>query len=97
MMKILVTLQTTEGTKPEDLRTYLVEENKAVWELYKTDVIREMYFRGDGQGAIFVVESANEDVTKEIFLQLPMVRDGLLKAEFILLKPFTQIEFAFAK
>jgi hypothetical protein len=96
-MKILVTLQTTEGTKPEDLRTHIVEENKAVWELYKTDVIREMYFRGDGREAIFVVESVNENAEEETFSQLLMVRDELLEAEFILLKPFTQIESAFVK
>jgi len=36
-MKILVTLQPTEGTKPEDLRTPVVEENKVVLlELLKT-------------------------------------------------------------
>lgn len=96
-MKILVTLQSTEGTKPEDLRAYVVEENKVVWELYKTDLIREMYFRGDGRGAIFVLESASEAAAKEVFSQLPMVRDGFLRAEFISLNPFTQLEFAFAK
>jgi len=47
-MKVLVTLQPVAGVKPEDLRAHVVEENQAVWELYKTDTIREMYFRGDG-------------------------------------------------
>lgn len=96
-MKILITLQPTEGTKPEDLRVHVIEENKIVWELYKADVIREMYFRSDGRGAIFVLESASVDAAKEAFSQLPMVRDGLLKAEFISLNPFTQLEYAFAK
>ncbi len=50
-MKILVTLQSTEGTKPEDIRAYVVEENKAVWELYKTDVIRYP-FRGGQEASI---------------------------------------------
>lgn len=48
-MKVLVILQPTEDTKPEDLRVHVVEENQVVWELYKTDIIREMYFRGDGR------------------------------------------------
>lgn len=96
-MKVLVTLQPIEGTKPEDLRAYVVEENKVVWELYKTDAIREMYLRGDGRGAIFVLESASEAAAKEAFSQLPMIRDRLLRAEFIPLNPFTQLEFAFAK
>lgn len=56
-----------------------------------------MYFRGDAQGAISVLESASEAAAKEVFLQLPMVRDGLLRAEFISLDPFTQLEYAFAK
>lgn len=96
-MKILVTLQTALRTKPEELRTHVIEENKVVWELYKADVIREMYFRGDGRGAVFVLESASVDAAKEAFSQLPMVRDGLLTAEFIALNPFTQLEYAFAK
>lgn len=96
-MKVLVTLQPSAGTKPEDLRTHVVEENKVVWELYKADTIREMYFRGDGRGAIFVLESTNVDAAKEALSQLPMVRDGLLIAEFIPLNPFTQLEYAFAK
>jgi hypothetical protein len=96
-MKILVTLQATEGTKPEDLRTHIVEENQVVWELYKADIIREMYFRGDGRGAIFVLESASIDTAKEAFSQLPMVQDEMLVAEFIPLNPFTQLEYACAK
>ena len=71
-MKVLVTLQPTEGTKPEDLRTHVVEEDQVVWELYKADTIHEMYFRGDGLGAIFVLESASVDAAKEVFSHLPM-------------------------
>lgn len=96
-MKIQVMLQPAEGTKPEDLRVHVIEENKVVWELYKVDVIREMYFRGDGRGAVFVLESASVDAAKEAFSQLPMVRDGLLTTEFIPLNPFSQLEYAFAK
>ena len=96
-MKVLVTLQPTEGVKPEDLRAHVVEENQVVWELYKADIIREMYFRGDGRGAIFVLESASIDAAKEAFSQLPMVRDEMLVAEFIPLNPFTQLEYAFVK
>lgn len=75
----------------------MVEENQVVWELYKADIIREMYFRGDGRGTIFVLESASIDAAKESFSQLPIVRDGMLIAEFIPLNPFTQLEYAFAK
>jgi hypothetical protein len=96
-MKILVTLQPSEETKPEDLRAHVVEENQVVWELYKADAIREMYFRGDGRDAIFVLESVSLDAAAETFSQLPMVRNGLLTAEFIPLNPFTQLEYAFAK
>ncbi len=96
-MKVLVTLQPTEGIKPEDLRAHVVEENQVVWELYKVGIIREMYFRGDGRGAIFVLESASIDAAKEALSPLPMLRDGLLIAEFIGLNPFTQLEYAFAK
>ena len=96
-MKILALLQPTGGTTPETLRTYAVEENKIVWELYKAALIREMYFRGDGRGAIFVLESDSVEAAKEAFSQLPMVRDNLLTAEFIPINPFTQLELAFAK
>lgn len=67
----------------------MVEENKVVWDLYKADTIREMYFRGDGRGAVFILESASVEAASE-FSKLLMVRDGLLVAD-IPLSPFANL------
>jgi hypothetical protein len=94
-MKILVLLNTTPAANPESIKPLAVPENKMAWELYKTGMIREMYFRGDSKGAVLVLESPDLASAEATMKKLPMVEAGLLEAQLIVLNPFTQIEFAF--
>jgi hypothetical protein len=94
-MKILVMLNTTPAANPESVKPLAVPENKMVWELYKTGMIREMYFRADNKGAVLVVESPDLASAEAAMQKLPMVEAGLLETQLIPLNPFTQLEFAF--
>ncbi len=96
-MKILAIITAAEGTSPERMQDYLVEENKIVWDLYKSGLIREMYFRSDVLGAVFVFECANLAEAQQALNQLPLIEAGILMAQIIPLAPFTNLEFAFAK
>jgi hypothetical protein len=95
-MKILIVLTAKPDVKPEQLQETLVSENKLVWEMYTSSLIREMYFRTDTLGAVFVLEADSVATAERAFNTLPMVQHHLITAEFIPLAPFTNIQFAFS-
>lgn len=94
-MKILALLNVTDAANPERIKPHIVPENKMVWELYKSGLIREMYFRADSKGAVLVLEAPELPKAEAVMQDLPMVKEGLLIVQLIQLNPFTQLEFAF--
>jgi len=95
-MKILIVLTAKPDVKPEQLQENLIPENKLVWEMYTSSLIREMYFRTDAVGAVFVLEADSVSTAELAFNTLPMVKQNLITAQFIPLAPFTNIQFAFS-
>lgn len=77
-MKILALLNIAEAANPERIKQHVVTENKLVWQLYKSGVIREMYFRGDNKGVVLVLESPEFSKAEAAIQELPMVNEGLL-------------------
>jgi len=95
-MKILVVLTAKADVQPEQLQKNLILENKLVWEMYTSSLIREMYFRTDTLGAVFILEADAITTAENAFNTLPMVQQNLITAQFIPLAPFTNIQFAFS-
>jgi hypothetical protein len=95
-MKILIVLAAKPGVTPEQMQANLVPENKLVWEMYTSSLIREMYFRTDTIGAVFILEADNVSTAEQAFNALPMVKQSLITAQFIPLAPFTNLQFAFS-
>jgi len=95
-MKILVVLTAKADVQPEQLQKNLILENKLVWEMYTSSLIREMYFRTDTIGAVFILEADTITAAENAFNTLPMVQQNLITAQFIPLAPFTNIQFAFS-
>jgi len=95
-MKILIVLAAKPGVTPDQLQANLVPENKLVWEMYTSSLIREMYFRTDTIGAVFMLEADSISTAEQAFNALPMVQQNLITAQFIPLAPFTNLQFAFS-
>lgn len=56
---------------------------QATVELYLDGKIREWYSRGDGKGAIFLVEAKTEDEARAIMETLPLAKENLMDYEYI--------------
>lgn len=91
-MKVLILLHPVAGTNPSQLGPILPAETHHAWELYKSGAIREIYFRGDAQGAVLVVEAADKADAEQMAASLPLVKAGFAQVQAIPLLPFTAWE-----
>ncbi|MFP4438738.1 MAG: superoxide dismutase [Chloroflexaceae bacterium] len=82
-MKILVLMDLTPGTRPEDLGPYLREEAARAWELYAAGIFRDMNFRTDRLGVVNTLECAGVEEAREILNTLPLAKAGFLQFEII--------------
>lgn len=87
-MKILALGSVLPGADPEKIKAAQKEEVRHVWEWHRRDVIREMYFRTDKPGAVFVLESASVEEARRVIDTFPLVASGLIDFELIPLGHF---------
>ena len=87
-MKIIAMDKLKPGVSFEQIRPHLREEAQAVWIQYRKGIYRELYFRQDGAGVVFVLECADAAEAKRHVSELPLVKEGLIEFEFIPLGPF---------
>lgn len=87
-MKILALEVQAKGVTREQFIPYLEDEARAVWELYQSGVIRELYFRADRSEAILILECANVKEAKQTLAALPLVTAGLIRFDVIPLRPY---------
>lgn len=74
-----------------------MNEVRHTWLLYKSGVIRDIYFRQDRPGVAIIAEADSIEAAKRALDELPLVKAGLIEWEMIPLGPFTNWEFLFAK
>ena len=71
------------------------EELRALWQLYRDGVVREMYSPG-GPGAVLILECESVQGATELLLALPLVASHTVTVELIELQPFRALEMLFA-
>lgn len=96
-MKILAIENDIKGTHTENFRRYLEAEAMKVWEFYQKGIIREIYFRGDKNNAILILECNNIREAKTILSTLPLVKENLITFEIIPLVPYPGFERLFKR
>jgi len=94
-MKILALEKETSNTTPEQFAPHLKIEAAHVWELYKSGKVREIYFRGDRNEVVLILECTDEEEANELLSSLPLVGAGLISFEVILLVPYPGFERLF--
>ena len=70
------------------------EEMRALWQLYGSGVVREMYTPGR-PGAVLVLETATRQDAEAALASLPLVTAGLIEFELIELRPFAAFNVLF--
>lgn len=94
-MKVIALEVEKEGSTSDDFQPYLKDEAAAVWELYKNNIVREIYFRDDQSTAVLILECKDTAEAESILAQLPLVQKGLIKFELLPLKPYPGFERLF--
>jgi hypothetical protein len=90
-MKVVVIASRKQDAKPEEFAPYLEAEANAALRLYRDEFVREIYSRADGKGAIVVFACSDVAHAERLFAELPLVKAGLLSAEFYGVKPYRGI------
>lgn len=96
-MKFLLLMHPAPGADPAQMAPVLPAEVKHAWEMYRSGVARELYMRGDGKGAVLVLQCADAAEAERHGGGLPLVKAGLARLEIVPLAPFTPFENLFAK
>lgn len=95
-MKILALERDKPDATDADFEPHLKAEAAKVWELYKTDVIRELYFDAKQHTAVLVLEAHDVAEARLRLEDLPLVRTGLIRFDLIPLIPYPGFARLFA-
>ena len=95
-MKFLALEHEQPDATADKFQRYAKEEARRVWELYQVGVIRELYFRGDRNEAVLVLECASVSEAQEVLSTLPFIQNHLIAFEVIPLNAYPGFERLFA-
>ncbi len=95
-MKILAIESETRETTDAQFAPFLRQEALRVWDLYKSGVIRELYFRHDRHAAVLIMECQDPPEASRVLKTLPLVASGLISFDVIPLVPYNGFERLFS-
>ncbi|MFO7447574.1 MAG: hypothetical protein R6W90_14480 [Ignavibacteriaceae bacterium] len=95
-MKILAIEKDMPGVREGDYKPLLKSEAEKAWELYKSGVIRELYF-SDKHYAVLMLECDSAGDARGVLDSLPLVKERLIDFEIIPLQPYNGFERLFEK
>ena len=84
---VLVILTPRAGVTPQQIIAVMPEEVRATVNFYLDGKIREWYSRGNGKGAVFLVDVKTEDEARAIMETLPLAKENLMDHEYIPVGP----------
>ena len=84
---VFAVLTAKPGVKREQIMAVMPAEIRATVQLYLEGKIREWYARGDGRGAVFLVNSKDVQEAESIMESLPLAKEHLLDHEYIAVGP----------
>ena len=94
-MKLLAIGRPREGAGAPDIARLARAEMRALWQLYRDGVVREMYSPGR-PGAVLLLETAARQDAEAALAGLPLAAAGIIDFELIELRPFSAFEVLFA-
>ena len=94
-MKILAIEKESPGVKPEDYLPHLEDEAKIVWQLYRKEFIREIYFTDNPKRVVLILEAKNEKDAGEKLSGLPLIKNKLITFTLLPLHPYKGFERLF--
>lgn len=95
-MKLLCLDVPQPGATLEKYQPHMSNEARHAWQLYKTGIVRDIYFRNDRPGVAIIAECDSVEAAKSALGELPLAKAGLIGWDVIPLGPFLNWESLFA-
>lgn len=88
---VLVLLTVKPGVTREQVMKFMPAEIRATVRLYLEGTIQQWYARGDGRGAVFVLNSKDVSEAEAVIDRLPLSGENLLDHQFIPIGPLAPL------
>ena len=90
-MKILAIEKEIEGVKWNNMEDVLTQEARHVFQLYLSDVLREIYFT-ENKNAVLILETESKKTAEKLLNSLPLVKAKKIRFDIMELNPYTGYE-----
>lgn len=84
------------GATMDQYQPHMLDEARHGWQLYKSGVVRDIYFRQDRPGVAILAEADSMEAARKALGEFPLAKAGLIGWDVIPLGPFTNWELLFA-
>jgi hypothetical protein len=94
---VMVILTAKAGVTREQVMALMPAEIRETVQLYLNGKIREWYSRGDGRGAVFLLDTKDVAEAHTIMNGLPLAKENLLDHDYIAVGPLFPLRLLMAK
>ncbi|MES2947986.1 MAG: superoxide dismutase [Pseudomonadota bacterium] len=95
-MKLLCLDIPRPGASLDQYQPYMLDEARHGWQLYKSGIVRDIYFRQDRPGVAIIAEAESVEAARAALREFPLAKAGLIDWDVIPLGPFLNWEMLFA-
>ena len=96
-MKILAITKRQPGATSRHIQALQVPEALAVWRHMRDGFVREIYFDPDRPAVVLVLEASSTDDARARLATLPMVAQGQIDFEILVLGHYSQLSHLFGE
>jgi hypothetical protein len=89
--EVMVILTAKQGVTREQILAIMPSEVRETVKLYLDGKIRQWYSRGDGKGAIFLLDAKTPDEARAVMETLPLSKAQLMDHEYIPVGPLVPL------
>jgi len=93
---VIASLTVKAGVTREQVMAVMSTEIRQTVQLYLGGKIRQWYSRGDGRGAIFVLDCKDVSEAEAIMEDLPLARQNLMDHEYVAVGPLLPLRLLVA-
>jgi hypothetical protein len=85
--EVMVILTAKQGVTRQQIMAVMPSEIRETVKLYLDGKIRQWYSRGDGNGAVFLIDAKTEDEARAVMETLPLSKEHLVDHAYIPVGP----------
>ena len=93
---VIVILTAKAGITREQVMAVMPAEIRETVQLYLNGKIREWYSRGDGRGAVFLLDTSDVAEAEAIMEALPLAKEKIIDHEYIAVGPLLPLRLLMA-